>query len=213
MAEPNSELIRRAQTGDRVALGELVASQQHYVYSLALSLMKSPSDAADLTQDAFVRLIRGLPWYRGETRFSTWLYRLVVNLGLDHLRRSGRRVDSLEAEVESSGFEVPDPSVESDPLAAMTQEEAAQRVREAVLALSVPQRLALTMHYFDDLGYQEIADVMGVPLNTVKSHIRRGKQRLTWLLREYGPSEALRPFSFERTEIAPPPACGGIEGG
>ena len=69
-----------------------MVSQQQYVYSIAMSVLKHPEDAADLTQEAFVRLFRVLPQYNGESRFTTWLYRLVVNLGRDELRRRGRRV-------------------------------------------------------------------------------------------------------------------------
>ena len=92
MAEPSAELLRRAQHGDSEALSQLVISQQHYVYSIAMNVLKNPEDAADLTQEAFIRLFRALPQYNGESRFTTWLYRLVVNLGRDELRRRGRQV-------------------------------------------------------------------------------------------------------------------------
>src|SRR3954465_6845987 len=95
MAEPSPALVRRAQAGDRAALSELVQSQQTYVYSIAMSLMHNPADAADMTQEAFVRLMRSLGTYRAETRFTTWLYRLVTNICLDGLRRKGRPVASL----------------------------------------------------------------------------------------------------------------------
>src|SRR5947208_10678503 len=96
MAEPSPALVRRAQAGDRAALSELVQSQQTYVYSIAMSLMHNPADAADMTQEAFVRLLRSLGTYRGETKFTTWLYRLVTNICLDGLRRRGRPVESLD---------------------------------------------------------------------------------------------------------------------
>ena len=96
MAEPLAETVRRAQAGDREAIVELVTGQQRYVYSIALSLLRDPADAADLTQDVFIRLLRALGTYRGETRFTTWLYRLVVNLGLDRLRQRGRPLVRLD---------------------------------------------------------------------------------------------------------------------
>src|ERR1700730_7611176 len=96
MAEPSAALVQRAQAGDRQALSELVQSQQTYVYSIAMSLMHNPADAADMTQEAFVRLLRSLGTYRGETKFTTWLYRLVTNICLDGLRRRGRPVESLD---------------------------------------------------------------------------------------------------------------------
>src|ERR1051326_209570 len=96
MAEPSPALVRRAQAGDAAALSELVQSQQTYVYSIAMSLMHNPADAADMTQEAFVRLMRSLGTYRGETKFTTWLYRLVTNICLDGLRRRGRPGESLD---------------------------------------------------------------------------------------------------------------------
>src|SRR5919204_6815596 len=96
MAEPSPALLQRAQAGDREALAALVQSQQTYVYSIAMSLMHNPADAADMTQEAFVRLLRSLGTYRGETKFTTWLYRLVTNICLDGLRRKGRPVESLD---------------------------------------------------------------------------------------------------------------------
>src|SRR5215218_1589823 len=92
VAEPSADMIRRAQAGEGDALTQLIMSQQHYVYSIAMSVLKNPDDAADLTQEAFIRLFRALPQYNGESRFTTWLYRLVVNLGRDELRRRSRQV-------------------------------------------------------------------------------------------------------------------------
>src|ERR671926_276717 len=96
MAEPSPALVQRAQAGDRDALSALIASQQTYVYSIAMSLMHNPADAADMTQEAFIRLMRSLGTYRAETKFTTWLYRLVTNICLDGLRRRGRPIESLD---------------------------------------------------------------------------------------------------------------------
>ena len=87
MAEPSSELIQLAQRGDRDALEQLVMSQQHYVFSLAMTVFHNADDAADLTQEVFIRLYRAIGQYNGESRFTTWLYRMVINLGRDELRR------------------------------------------------------------------------------------------------------------------------------
>jgi RNA polymerase sigma-70 factor (ECF subfamily) len=189
MAEPDREIIQRAQRGDRAALAELVASQQRYVYSVAMTIMRNPTDAADLTQDAFIRLMRSISTYRAETRFTTWLYRLVVNLGLDELRRRSRRVDPITLDDEAAP-DPPDLSVGADPLFRATREEDAERVRRAVQELPVSQRLALTFYYFDDMSYDEIASVMNIPLNTVKSHIHRAKSRLVTALRDEEPGIA-----------------------
>src|SRR3954464_3791488 len=105
MAEPSAALVRRAQAGDRDALSELVQSQQSYVYSIAMSLMHNPADAADMTQEAFIRLMRSLGTYRAETKFTTWLYRLVTHLCPHGWRRRGRPVESLDEPASGRGGE------------------------------------------------------------------------------------------------------------
>jgi len=191
MAEPSAALVQRAQAGDREAVSELVQSQQTYVYSIAMSLMHNPADAADMTQEAFVRLLRSLGTYRGETKFTTWLYRLVTNICLDGLRRRGRPVESLDEQgnqgqtgdgVQTPGERLADTDRWTQPEERLELRESATEVREALAQLPAQQRLALTLHYFEDLRYEDIAEVMGLPLNTVKSHIRRGKERLAQVL-------------------------------
>jgi RNA polymerase sigma-70 factor (ECF subfamily) len=179
-------MIQRAQAGEPEALTQLILSQQHYVYSIAMSVLKNPDDAADLTQDAFIRLVRALPQYTGESRFTTWLYRLVVNLGRDELRRRGRQVPiampSEDAEEPDPMASVADDDRWADPAQALDSQELRAEVRRALAQLDEHHRLVLTLYYFDDMKYTDIAEVLGLPLNTVKSHIRRGKERLAALL-------------------------------
>jgi RNA polymerase sigma-70 factor, ECF subfamily len=190
MAEPSPALVQRAQAGDRDALSALLQSQQTYVYSIAMSLMHNPADAADMTQEAFVRLLRSLGTYRAETKFTTWLYRLVTNICLDGLRRRGRPVDSLDEpastqagdDAQTPGERLADSDRWTQPEEEVQLRESADEVRAALASLPPAQRLALTLHYFQDQRYEDIADVMALPLNTVKSHIRRGKERLALVL-------------------------------
>lgn len=178
MAEPGSELIRRAQAGDHTALGQIIEGQQTYVYSIALSLMRRPEDAADVTQESFLRLCHAIGTYRGETKFTTWLYRLVTNIGLDALRRRGRRAEAtLDGDVDEA-TDPPDVDPLIDPSVVADRRETSRRVRTALNGLPTAYRLALTLYYFRELKYEEIATVLNLPLNTVKAHIRRGKLAL-----------------------------------
>jgi len=192
MAEPEPAVVRRAQQGDKAALVELVTSQQRYIYSIALSMMGNPADAADVTQDAVIRLLRAMPSYRGETGFTTWLYRLVANLAIDHLRRRDRSMVSLQEPLleDGAGLDIEDEDPRVDPLRQLDHAEAAAQVRAALQRLPVVQRAALTMCYFEDMRYEEIAEVLGLPLNTVKSHLRRAKVRMAALLGEQGMTQA-----------------------
>src|SRR5512133_74404 len=146
MAEPSAVLVQRAQAGDRDALSALVQSQQTYVYSIAMSLMHNPADAADMTQEAFIRLLRSLGTYRGETKFTTWLYRLVTNICLDGLRRRRGVVESLnsarESEDDRAGA-LPDRDRWAQPEERLELRETSRDVREALGQLPPMQRLAL----------------------------------------------------------------------
>lgn len=189
MAEPRADLIWRAQAGDGRAIGSLIEGQQTYVYSIALTVMKEPADAADATQEAFIRLMRSIGTYRGDTKFTTWLYRLTTNICLDALRRRGRGAISLDAPIDDDGGTSADFLVDSDrwsqPESHLDLQASRNAVRDAIADLAEAQRLALTLHYFEDMRYEDIADVMGVPINTVKSHIHRGKAKLTERLRAF----------------------------
>ena len=162
-------------------MAALIAEQQRYVYSIAMTIMKDPTEAADLSQDALIRFMRAIGSYRGDTKLSTWLYRLVVNLGIDRLRRRG--ASPIRLDDDDNTVDVASDQPADDVAGAYERDEQALSVREALARLPDAQRLALTLHYFEDLRYEDIAEVMGVPMNTVKSHIRRGKERLAVLLR------------------------------
>lgn len=202
MAEPSADVLQGARAGDPGALAELVQSQQSYVYSIAMSLMRNPTDAADMTQDAFLRALRGLHTYQGETRFTTWLYRLVTNVCLDALRRRGREPEWVAVGDGEEGQQpvspahlLADQDREGDPEGHLLADEESQRVRAAVDQLAVGQRLALTLYYFQDLSYDEIAVVLSMPVNTVKSHIRRAKAHLLSLLSADAPDQGELPCS------------------
>lgn len=202
VAEPSAELIRRAQDGDPEALTQLVLGQQQYVYSIAMSVLKNPDDAADLTQEAFIRLFRALPQYNGESRFTTWLYRLVVNLGRDELRRRGRQVPLVSAVDSDEDVDAIDVIADHDrwvdPEEALDSHELRNEVRRALERLEEHYRLVLTLYYFDDMKYTDIAEILDLPLNTVKSHIRRGKERLAAILQEREQPPAARPLPAPR---------------
>lgn len=213
MAEPSRELIALAQQGDPQALTQLLMGQQHYVYSIAMSVLKHPEDAADLTQDAFIRLFRALPQYNGESRFTTWLYRLVVNMCRDELRRRGRQVPvappAPEEEEADQVAGVADDDRWADPEQALASRELRDQVRRALAQLEEHYRLVLTLYYFDDLKYTDIAEILDIPLNTVKSHIRRGKERLAIILetQEQPPAQRAVVQPPEREQRGPFPGA------
>lgn len=182
------EVLQQARSGDARALVRLIETYQGPVYAVAMTLMREPADAADMTQETFVHLLRSLRSYRGDVRSLTgWVHRLAVNVCLDALRRRQRRPQaSLDSEPRAAERLSAAQIVSADPLLQpeweVERHESVREVREALAELPTSQRRALTLHYFEDRPYEEIAATMGLPLNTVKSHILRGKERMARLL-------------------------------
>lgn len=167
-------LIGRARQGDPQAFEGLVLRYQRYVYNLALRVVGNPMDAEDIAQQAFVRAWRGLPQFKGEAHFSTWLYRIVTNVCYDHLPRIKRDLTTLE----------PDDVIEDVPdeqqgveRTVLTDEEC-RLLHEALNKLPESYRLLLTLRHLQELSYEEIAGVTGMPLGTVKTGIFRARQKL-----------------------------------
>jgi RNA polymerase sigma-70 factor (ECF subfamily) len=175
MQEPSPQLLARCRQGDTKAYSELVAQVQPYVYNLAYRLLGNVDEAQDLAQDALVRAWQTLASFRGEARFTTWLYRLVVNLGLNrraHLRREMAHVsmDTLpQAEVSAA---------EPEPAAKHTLDEQKAFIWAQVEKLPAHYRVVLTLYYQQERSYNEIASILSLPLNTVKTHLARARHIL-----------------------------------
>lgn len=167
--DPDELLVRRAQRGERFAFDKLVERHEQRLYTLAARVLGSREDAADAVQDALVRAWLALPRFRGDARFSTWLYRIVVNAA--HDVRTKRR--ELAAE------EPPEPA---DPRDRFAERELSGELQRALDALDEPYRTAVVLHDVLGCSYAEIAAVTEVPEGTVKSRIFRGRTELAALL-------------------------------
>lgn len=171
------ELIRRAGQGDQEAFRQLVETYQAPAYRLALRMCGGDAALAeDAAQEAFLAAWRGLPRFRGDSRFSTWLYRLTTNAAIDWLRREKRHRgmdDVTELELPDDG---PGPQDQAE------QAEAQQAVRRALSRLSEEHRQVLLLRYMQELDYAEIAAALEISEGTVKSRISRAKMRLRELL-------------------------------
>lgn len=173
------ELIRRAKKGDSDAFRLLVEEYQTAVYRLALR-MCGESGAEDAAQEAFVAAWRGLPRFRGECKFSTWLYRLTTNAAIDYLRREQKQRTEGDVDDLSLADDSPSPQEQAE------RSETQQRVRKALAALSDEHRQILLLRYMQELDYGEIAQALHISEGTVKSRINRAKARLRELLAQEG---------------------------
>lgn len=166
-----ADLIRRASEGSPEAFEELVRKHQRYVYNLALSVVGNRDDAFDVAQETFIRAWRGLADFRGDARFSTWLYRIAYRVSLTAVgRRRDLHLDDLP--------EFACTSAESDPEEAAARELDQVILRKALLGLSPPYRTALVLYHLEGLSYEEIASITGVPIGTVRTHLHRGREIL-----------------------------------
>lgn len=171
-------LVERARGGDQAAFSELVVLHQDRAYGLALRITRSPADAEEVAQDAFVRAWLALARFRGESSFATWLHSIVARRALDRLSelkaRRGREVEVEEAE------SLPDPLLAASgatpgDLAAATR---GRRLERMVMRLPAAQRMAVTLYYYEDRSVEQAAAILEMPENTVKTHLARARAAL-----------------------------------
>jgi RNA polymerase sigma-70 factor, ECF subfamily len=173
-------LCARVAERDEAAFDRLVERYQGRAYRLAWSLLRDAEDARDLSQEAFLRVYQAAGRFRGDARFSTWFYRILVNLCLDH-RRRGRwwqRVTARERDDEQATLVERQPAPEPDPGQRVSEEQTMTRVWEAVHQLSPQQRAAIVLSVQEQLSTAEIAAVLDCAEPTVRVHLHRAVQAL-----------------------------------
>ena len=186
VAEPaagdSAEFVDRLRAGDRRAFEELVRTQQHRVYGLALRMLGNAAEAQDVAQEAFLRAHRGLAEFRGDARLSTWLYAIVSRLCLNRLAGSERRLarhgEEALAKLADAG-PGPDQALERGEL-----EEALHR---AIAELPEERRIVVVLRDVEGLAYDEIAEVLDLPVGTVRSRLHRARLDLKEKLERFFP--------------------------
>lgn len=181
-------LIRQAQRGNRAAFEQLVRLYEARVLRVALQIVRSEEEARDLYQEAFLKIYRSLGRFRFESRFSTWVYRVVTNVCLDHLRRVGsrREVQPLEADEGQAGFfhSLPEGRPSLNPHRALRGKEIAGRIEAALGRLSPRERLVFELKHYHGLKLRAIGEYCGTSEETAKNCLFRATQKLRVELRE-----------------------------
>lgn len=175
MVEPG--LIKAAQAGDRDALITLLREIETHVYRTAYYILGNEQDAMDAAQEALIRIYTKIDSYEEKAKFKTWIGRIVTNICIDKFRRNKPTISIEEHDLvfqEKS-------SVEDEVMAGY----AAKDVREAIEKLPEHHRTVVILRYLQDLSYNEIAESLDLPLNTVKSYLFRARQQLQTLLHDY----------------------------
>ena len=173
-------LISRARSGDRDAFGELVEQYRDNVYRLAYRMCGNAYDADEAAQETFVAAWRALPNFRGDAKFSTWLYRLTTNAAIDVMRREKRHQTVGDGEM----MELADDA--DSPQETVERTEQQEAVQKALATLSEEYREVLLLRYMEELDYTEIDEVLQLPSGTVKSRINRAKAALKTALLKSG---------------------------
>ena len=170
------ELVERCRRGDERAFQELVNRYKDLVFALIARTTPDRSRAEDLAQDVFLRVHRGLPYFRGEARLSTWIYRIVANVCVQEQHGRAPAVESL------------DDSRTDAHVATSTRDrqfsdlELRDRLEKAIARLPPNYRLLIAAHYLQGVQYEDLAESLGLPLGTVKTHLYRAKRQLRRLL-------------------------------
>jgi len=191
LAFEDAALVQRCRKGDMQAFGLLVAKYQDRLFNMIFRMCGRRADAEELAQEAFLKALENLPNFRGQSRFYTWLFRIAANLAISHRRRGGRVAfhsltqpddyDGTQAEALTAA--AAERRTPGPPAAAMSA-ETADRVTRALDELDDEFRLVVILRDIEDMDYAEAAEVLGVPVGTVKSRLHRARRMLQEKLKD-----------------------------
>lgn len=178
------ELILGLREGDEAAFKFLVDTYQDRVFNTALGIVQNAEDAEDVAQEVFIQVYRSISSFKGESKLSTWLYRIATTRSLDLLRsrKSKKRFGILQrlfGDGDEPELEIPD---FNHPGIALDRKENAARLFKAIRQLPENQKIAFTLHKLEDLSYQEVSEIMQTSLPAVESLMHRAKQNLRKML-------------------------------
>ena len=175
-----------ARQGDQAAFEQLVRLYEKRVFALTLRMCRNPEDAAEAAQEAFLSAWQGLAFFRGESSFATWLYRLASNACVDLLRREGRHRAAAGPSLNDEALNVDIPDGAASPQEVAERSELRQQIEDGLSALSPEHRQVLVLREMHQLTYDEIADTLSLDVGTVKSRISRGRKQLRNFLLKTG---------------------------
>jgi RNA polymerase sigma-70 factor (ECF subfamily) len=176
----DEELVARCKSGDDEAFAAVVTRYRSRVFGMILRTVGDRGRAEDLAQDVFLRIYRGLAYFQGRAKFSTWVYRVTLNACLEERQRPTR----IEVPAEEPGDEDHAPRELGTIDAAFDRMELRDRLSKALARLPANYRLLVAAHYLRGVQYEDLAEAFGLPLGTVKTHLHRAKKQLRGILLE-----------------------------
>lgn len=180
-------LVERLKQGEEAAFKTIVDTWQDMVFNTALGIVQNAEDAEDISQEVFVQVYQSVSSFKGDSKFSTWLYRIAITKSLDHERRKKRKkrfafVKSLFGEESEVIIHPPD---FNHPGVVMDKKENAAALFQAINTLPENQRIAFSLHKVEGLSYQEVSEVMNTTVSSVESLMHRAKNNLKKNLEDY----------------------------
>ncbi len=184
-ATSDEQIVQRALTGDAEAFGEIVQRWERKIFALTYGMLGREEDARDATQETFLAAFRNLRTFRGEAKVSSWLHRIAVNQCITNKRRSKVRGEAaLDEEEEKNAFSFA-VSANYSPVRIVEGTERTQAVRRAVNGLPIELRQVIVMKEFEELTFREIAEILDLPLSTVKSRLYTALRQLQMRLQRF----------------------------
>lgn len=181
------ELITQLKLGDEPAFTKLVDEYQDMVYNTALGIVQQADDADDITQEVFIQIYQSISSFKGDSKFSTWLYRITVSKALDHEKKKKRkkRFGFVQRLFGANGEEHIHPVEFNHPGVQLEKKERANELFNALKQIPDKQRIAFTLHKLEGQSYQEVAEIMNTTLYAVESLMARAKVNLRTALKKY----------------------------
>jgi RNA polymerase sigma-70 factor (ECF subfamily) len=176
LEQDDTQLVKASQQGDQDAFASLVQRHQRRVFILIVRMLQDYEEASEITQEAFLAAWIGLPSFRGEARFATWLYRIAYNCALKQLERR-KRDRSLRAAIEAEQIlEEMNNQKQAEDILELRARQAI--VREQLAKLPTKYRIVLTLRHLQEMTYEEMADILTIPIGTIKTHLFRARHLL-----------------------------------
>ena len=190
--EEDSAIVERAQNGDKEAYRSLFERYNRRVYAVALGVVKNPEDAGDVVQDAFVKVHKHIGKFEGSSSFYTWLYRITMNLSIDHVRKTSKRrhidyddqVRRDPSQIEGDGTLLPTTS-DANPARNALRKELGEAIQDALQELPEHHRAVIVLREFEGLSYEEIAEILEVPKGTIMSRLFHARKKMQTSLQPY----------------------------
>jgi len=180
-APSDEQLIARCRKGDARSFEGLVGRHQERVFNTVYRMVGSYEEACDLTQEAFLNAYRGLARFRGGAKFSTWMYRIALNAAYSHLRRQAARPKTVTLQTTGGDENDPrgePPAREDGPAVMAENREEARLMSEALMRLGAQERELVVLRDLQGRDYEEMAEILGCPLGTIKSRLHRARSAL-----------------------------------